>query len=91
MTKHWTVTTVGVEVRSGCCGSREDTLQIRRIRDLALRSNCCCRVFCCGRGTVRIMSYDQTSPDLDLTIFGARQVYRDLRDVWHGLQVNVVA
>lgn len=73
-----------IDTRSGCCGSQEDSLYVNRMRDISYNGNCFKRFCCCGRATITIYSSDKTHPELHLTAFGARDIYRALRDAWQG-------
>eukprot|EP01023_Acetabularia_acetabulum_P032084 TRINITY_DN2999_c1_g2_i1.p1 TRINITY_DN2999_c1_g2~~TRINITY_DN2999_c1_g2_i1.p1 ORF type:complete len:147 (-),score=20.66 TRINITY_DN2999_c1_g2_i1:227-667(-) len=71
---------------SGCCGSQEDTMDMRRIQDVSFRGNCCTELLCCGRGTVFIESTDPSDPSVSLTYCchetTPRELYRLIRDAW---------
>lgn len=84
LTTRWRITDQVIDHRSGCCGSREDSLYVKRMRDIAYDGNCLKRCCCCGRATIVIYSSDRTHPELRLTTFGARGIYRALRDAWQG-------
>ena len=80
----WRITDQVIDTRSGCCGSQEDSLYVNRMRDISYNGNCFKRFCCCGRATITIYSSDKTHPELHLTAFGARDIYRALRDAWQG-------
>lgn len=80
-TTKWHITQSDIDVTSGCCGSKEDTVQMRRVRDIAFESACLVRACCCGRGTIVIHCADATHPELRLTTQHAKGLYRELKDV----------
>lgn len=84
MSTKWRITDQVIDTRSGCCGGQEDSLYVKRMRDISYQGSCPQRVCCCGRATVVIFSSDRTHPELRLTTFGARAIYRALRDAWQG-------
>eukprot|EP01023_Acetabularia_acetabulum_P009221 TRINITY_DN14096_c0_g3_i1.p2 TRINITY_DN14096_c0_g3~~TRINITY_DN14096_c0_g3_i1.p2 ORF type:complete len:190 (-),score=32.61 TRINITY_DN14096_c0_g3_i1:245-814(-) len=85
-TKQWRVTNQRIDTIEGCCGSEENTLDIRRITDIGFQSTCCVRAWCCGRGTVLIKSDDATHPLMEITMccndITPRELYRRIRDSW---------
>lgn len=76
---HWTVTTARIDKKSGCCGTSEDTLDLRRITDMKYSASALC---CCFRGTVTIFSGDTTDARIDINTWGTRKLYRDLKEAW---------
>merc|ERR1712187_695167 len=76
---YWTVTSVHIDKKSGCCGTSEDTLDLRRITDLSYKADKCC---CCCRGTVDIFSGDQTDKNISITTWGTKALYRKLKEAW---------
>lgn len=79
-TDKWCITNRRIDITYGCCGNEMDTLDIRRITDLHFHRNiwqCCC-----DRGTIIIYSDDNTSPRLEITTFGMKQVFIQLKDAW---------
>lgn len=77
--RSWKITQDHIDLKSGCCGYQRDTLYTSRIKDLSYSSNCCLDVCCCGRGTVVIHSADVSHPELQLTTFGAKAIYKSLQ------------
>lgn len=53
VTRQWLVTKEMIQLQHGCCGSMEDTMYVKRIKDISFVSNCCC--------SVRISSFLVTS------------------------------
>lgn len=78
-TKQWRITTTAVDVSHGCCGSKEDTLLVKRIRDVSFESNCLVRACCLGRGTIVIHASDATHPEQRLTTWHAKGIYSGLK------------
>lgn len=84
MSTKWYVTDQVIDTRSGCCGGKEDSLYIKRVRDISYDGNCLKSCCCCGRATIIIYSSDRTDPELRITTFGAREIYRAIRNAWQG-------
>ena len=63
-----------------CCGTKEDTIYVRRIKDVSLAGSCLVAAFCCGRNTVLIHANDKSHPELRITTWGARRIFHELRD-----------
>lgn len=79
LSKKWKISEYQIELKSGCCGYQEDTLYTNRIKDISHESNCCLHVCCCGRGTVVMHVADVTHPELHLTTFGSRAIFKALK------------
>jgi hypothetical protein len=84
---HWVITNKSIRTRSGCCGMKEDVLDLRRISDLKYRPSPCC---CCCRGTVTIRS-DDDNPYLSITHFHASDLYKKINTLRLTLGVAVAA
>jgi cytidine deaminase len=67
---------------SGCCG----TSDIRRITDLSYQSSMPC---CCCRGTVTVLSGDNTDTQLNITTWHTKTLYNKLKDAWSNAKANV--
>lgn len=78
---HVTISSKRIDLESGCCRGNLDTLAIARIKDVGLHATCMQRCF--GRGTITIISADETNPELKLTFRGARQTFELLKG-WCG-------
>merc|ERR1712032_1546269 len=76
---HWTVTTKRIDKKSGCCGTSEDTADIRRITDLKYTADGLC---CCCRGTVEIFVADNTDDQMTITTWGTKDLYHSLKEAW---------
>ena len=59
---------------------------MRRVRDLALKRNC--GQMCLNRGTIVIYGVDETTPELRLTTFGMKKVFKKLKDAWTKARVG---
>ena len=57
---------------SGCCGTNEDTLDLRRITDISYSA---CIPCCCCRGTVTIMASDETDPTTKITTWFTNELF----------------
>ena len=44
VTRRWLVTKEMIQQQYGCCGSKEDTMYVKRIKDISFDSNCFCSV-----------------------------------------------
>ena len=44
VTRQWLVTKEMIQQQHGCCGSKEDTMYVKRIKDISFDSNCFCSV-----------------------------------------------
>lgn len=42
--KKWYVTSDMIQQQHGCCGTKEDTMYVKRIKDISYETNCCCKV-----------------------------------------------
>jgi hypothetical protein len=80
LVKKWHITEDRIDLVHSCCGTKEDTVYVRRVKDVSLGGNCCIAVLCCGRNTVIITAADDTHPELRLTAWGARRIFHKLRD-----------
>jgi hypothetical protein len=76
----WHITNRRVDYAHGCCGNHLDTLDIRRITDLQFKRSCW-QLMCC-RGTLVIMSGDQTNPRIEITTFGMRDTFQEIKEAW---------
>ena len=75
----YTVTNKRIDKKSGCCGTSEDTMDIRRITDLKYEASSIC---CCCRGTVTIFSGDATDSNMAINGWSTKPLYRDLKEAW---------
>ena len=83
----WLVTNRRMDITSGCCGSTEDTIDLRRVTDVKFHRSCI--QFCCCRGTIEVYASEANKNELiKITTWGMEAVYKDLRDAW--LQCNQV-
>ncbi|CAG8517221.1 hypothetical protein C2G38_2180448 [Gigaspora rosea] len=74
----WKITNKRIDYASGCCGSSEHTVDVRRITDLDFHRSCL--QMCSGRGTLTIHAADH--PPICITTFGMRGIYTKLKEVW---------
>jgi len=77
---YWTVTSVRIDKKSGCCGTSEDTMDLRRITDL--KYNAAPPPCCCCRGTVSVYAADNTDGQIDINTWGTRELYLGLKEAW---------
>ena len=85
-TVSWTVTTKRIDKRYGCCGASEDTLDMRRIADLAYRASPCWTFCCCCRGTCVI---EGAGEGYEINTWGTHSLYTKLKEVWSLSRQNV--
>jgi hypothetical protein len=83
---HWRITNRSVHTKHGCCGSKRDVLDLRRVTDLKYRCSPC---FPCCRGTITIVSDDEDG-DMHLTHFCIKDLFKNLATLRTTLQ-SVVA
>ncbi|CAG8581950.1 21371_t:CDS:2 [Cetraspora pellucida] len=85
---HWKITNKRIDSISGCCGSSEHTVDVRRIIDLEFHRSCLQMLS--GRGTLTVHIAD--SPPMCITTFGMRSAYTKLKEAWLTTKnvVNVV-
>ncbi|EGD80211.1 hypothetical protein PTSG_10890 [Salpingoeca rosetta] len=77
---YWRITNKRIDWEHGCCRNHSDTIDMRRVKDLALRRNVFQRIF--GRGTVVVYSDGEASaPILNISMFRAATLYHRLRKV----------
>eukprot|EP01104_Vermistella_antarctica_P016995 TRINITY_DN5922_c0_g1_i1.p1 TRINITY_DN5922_c0_g1~~TRINITY_DN5922_c0_g1_i1.p1 ORF type:complete len:129 (-),score=24.31 TRINITY_DN5922_c0_g1_i1:52-438(-) len=77
---HWKITNRRVDVDTGCCKSTMDVIDIRRITDIKFHRSC--TQMCINRGTITIYSDDNTDNITHLTCFGAKEIFKGLREAW---------
>eukprot|EP01147_Barroeca_monosierra_P006332 gene6332-9260_t len=82
------VTTKRIDTASGCCLGNEDTLDIRRIKDIGFDRSCF--QMCINRGTITIYAADQTHSQMKISCFRAKKVFNDLRTVWNQSKMGTV-
>ncbi|KAG9301886.1 hypothetical protein G9A89_004566 [Geosiphon pyriformis] len=78
----WRITDRRIEYTAGFCGSEESTLDVRRITDLQFQRSLFQLLL--GRGTFIIYSADNTDPKLEISTWGMKQVYYELKESWLG-------
>jgi len=80
--KKWTITKKRVDYIEGFCGSSEQTIDIRRIKDMELKRSIL--QMCLGRGTIILYVTDVGSGNgqCEINMSGARAVYRELKEAW---------
>jgi hypothetical protein len=89
--RRWHITEDRIDLVHSCCGTKEDTVYVRKVKDVSLGGSCLIATFCCGRNTVVINAADQTHPVLYLTTWGAREIFhklRDAKDERHGIMLE---
>lgn len=89
--RRWHITEDRIDLVHSCCGTKEDTIYVRRIKDVSLGGDCLTSLFCCGRNTVVVHAADQTHPELRITTWGARDIFhklRDAKDERHGIMLE---
>eukprot|EP00160_Parvularia_atlantis_P000024 Unigene1001_Nuclearia_a/m.3199 Unigene1001_Nuclearia_a/g.3199 ORF Unigene1001_Nuclearia_a/g.3199 Unigene1001_Nuclearia_a/m.3199 type:complete len:137 (+) Unigene1001_Nuclearia_a:34-444(+) len=74
---HWKITNRRIDLSSGCCGSKMDTLDVRRVTDVKYHRTCSQFMLC--RGTLVIDSADETTPKIEIPTWGMRRVYEEFR------------
>lgn len=79
----WRITQRRIDIEHGCYHTQADTVDMRRVKDLAFRRTPLQLI--CGRGTVKIYSDShlggQEQKPLSLTRMGARRLYLKIRKV----------
>ena len=78
--RRWHITEDRIDLVHSCCGTKEDTIWVRRIKDVSLTGDCPTAAFCCGRNTITIHSNDKSHPKLNITTWGARRIFHELRE-----------
>ena len=80
----WTLTNLRFDNQSGCCGTSEDTVDIRRVSDLHYAAPPCIGtnsfMCCCCKGVVTIHCADPSNPILKIDTWGIRGVFHDLKN-----------
>lgn len=81
----WRITTTRIDLEHGCCGNDVDCLDLRRVIDIHFHRS----IFqmCLNRGTITIHSSNDEMPQLQLTTFGTKQLYHDLKEAWSRAKV----
>lgn len=80
LTWHWHITNKRIDVTHGCCRGKIDAVDLRRVIDIHFGANCI--EMCIRRGTVTIRSDDPETPILKINTWGARKIFKDLREAW---------
>eukprot|EP00732_Lithocolla_globosa_P008047 Lithocolla_globosa_v1_NODE_10997_length_545_cov_35.987755.p1 type:complete len:137 gc:universal NODE_10997_length_545_cov_35.987755:67-477(+) len=78
--RKFTISNRRIDYTHGCCGGYQDTLDIRRVKDLRFERTLW--QMCCCRGTLVVFSGDETTPKMRITTFGMQEVYKNLREAW---------
>ncbi|EGD73347.1 hypothetical protein PTSG_05059 [Salpingoeca rosetta] len=82
------VTTKRIDTASGCCFGNEDTLDLRRVKDIGFDRSCF--QMCINRGTITICAADETHSELRVSCFGAKKVFNELRTIWNQTKLGTV-
>lgn len=83
----WRVTNRRIDMTSGCCGSSMDTIDLRRVRDIAFRRSCF--QLMCNRGSIIIYSADETDPEIKITTFRMKPLFVALKEKWSEARIGV--
>ena len=79
LTGKWRITSQRIDIEHGCCGSDVDCLDLRRVVDIHFHRSFL--QLCVNRGTITIHSNNDEMPALQLTTFGTKQLYEELKMV----------
>eukprot|EP00055_Hartaetosiga_balthica_P002416 m.3908 g.3908 ORF g.3908 m.3908 type:complete len:153 (+) comp2144_c0_seq1:37-495(+) len=82
------ITNKRIDTQSGWCYGNEDTLDLRRVKDIGFR-----RSFfqmCINRGTIVIFAADSTNPEMKISCFGGKRVFNELRTTWNQTKLGTV-
>eukprot|EP00053_Salpingoeca_punica_P016498 m.156110 g.156110 ORF g.156110 m.156110 type:complete len:161 (+) comp16979_c2_seq1:126-608(+) len=85
---YFDISTRGIDWESGCCRSHKDTMDWRRVKDIALRRNFFQMMI--GRGTIIIFADDALSGNkISFTHQGAKAIHKRLRSHWTNTRLGV--
>eukprot|EP00055_Hartaetosiga_balthica_P016182 m.100754 g.100754 ORF g.100754 m.100754 type:complete len:162 (+) comp9050_c2_seq1:220-705(+) len=85
----WRISNKRIDYEHGCCGNTVDTIDMRRVKDLALRRRPWQRIF--FRGTIVVYADAEASHDeIHITMTNAHSLYLKLRKTWTTANVGVV-
>ncbi|KAK9813774.1 hypothetical protein WJX73_008797 [Symbiochloris irregularis] len=76
----WRITSQRIDLEHGCCGSDVDSVDLRRVIDIHFHRSLL--QMCLNRGTITIHSSNDELPQLNLTTFGTKELYHDIKDAW---------
>ena len=69
----------GFECADGCCGCSSDAIDMHSVVDLHYQTSLLSCVV--GRGTITIHSDNDMYPELSVSMFGARHVFEEMKEV----------
>eukprot|EP00051_Salpingoeca_urceolata_P026783 m.478690 g.478690 ORF g.478690 m.478690 type:complete len:147 (+) comp21199_c0_seq1:218-658(+) len=84
--EHLTVSQTRIDTETGCCRGNMDSIDVRRIKDISFDRGCCQMLL--GRGTVTILSADETDPELTISTWSAKKLYSDIKRVWNASKMG---
>ena len=83
------ITNNRVDITDGFCGSQMDTLPFTNIQDISFHANILETII--GRGTLTIVSSDDSDPEINLTGQHMKEVFKKLKKAWLKYRSNTVA
>ncbi len=86
-TNRWLVTNKRIDLRSGCCGTSSESIDVRRITDIRYHQTCGQFLVC--RGSLIVVVSEEQQREYRISTWGMHQVYESLRLAWLAANNNV--
>ena len=91
MSKHWTITSSGADIRPGCGSGAAKSFELRQIRDMSYQHGGCLQL-CLGKGTITfLVAGDDGEHTFRMTVAGAEPLYHAVRKAWHDAKLAAMA